>query len=345
MSHATIENKTPFAFEAIYLNDEEGRPLLVTVVRATYEIRGQRLSLAEKQAPVSIAGELYGEDAGTSSYRYEPEIAFYKPATDMVLIGHACAPRGGTSEMDVSFQVGAVGKTVKVVGDRVWVRGGMTRPQPFERVPLVWERAFGGWDRSVPPDDKAELEPRNPVGTGFRSQRGSFQEGIRLPNLEAPGERLTTYGQVVTPVGFGFTSTSWQPRAALGGSYDATWTKERMPLLPKDFDRRFFSSAAPGLTAKGFLRGDEPVAILGASPLGQISFALPGAAKPRCTVTRAFMPDAEISTELDTIVVNTDDDVVFLTYRGHVVLRDGPHDVKTIRIAQPELPSHTAYVR
>src|SRR5689334_5711759 len=129
MSHATIENKTPCAFEAIYLSDEEGRPLLVTVLRATYEIRGQRLSLAEKQAPVSIAGELYGEDAATSSYRYEPEIAFYKPATDVVLIGHASAPRGGTSEMDVSFQVGAVAKSVKVVGDRVWVRGGMTRPQ------------------------------------------------------------------------------------------------------------------------------------------------------------------------------------------------------------------------
>ena len=93
MGHASIENRTPFAFAEVYLADEEGRPVLVTVIRATYDIVGRQLVLAEEQAPVPIAGELYGEGPDTSSYRYEPEAAFIKLATDLVLIGHACASR------------------------------------------------------------------------------------------------------------------------------------------------------------------------------------------------------------------------------------------------------------
>ncbi len=70
MGHASIENRTPFAFEAVFLADEEGRPILVTVSRATYQIVGRQLSLAEKQAPAPVAVELYGESPETSSWRY-----------------------------------------------------------------------------------------------------------------------------------------------------------------------------------------------------------------------------------------------------------------------------------
>jgi hypothetical protein len=93
MGHASIENETPFAFEALFLADEEGRPLLVTVIRATYSIAGRQLVLAEPQGKVPVAGELFGESPATSSWRFEPETAFAKPATDVVLIGHAYAPR------------------------------------------------------------------------------------------------------------------------------------------------------------------------------------------------------------------------------------------------------------
>jgi hypothetical protein len=342
MGHAAIENKTPFAFAENYLSDEEGRPVLVTIIRATYEIRGKRLVLAEKQLPIAIEGELTGAHAelggdraesgpDVSSYRYEPEAAFTKPATDVVLIGHAVAPRGGTTEMDVGFQVGRVSRAARVIGDRVWVRGGMTKPQPFERLPLVWERAFGGWDHTAPGENPA-FDQRNPVGTGFRAPNGAFQDGVRLPNIEDPRDRLTTYGQSILPVGFGFTSANWQPRASFAGTYDAAWMKERMPLLPKDFDRRFFNAAAPGLTAKGYLRGDEPVSVVGASPVGQVSFSLPGIERPRCRVELVSRRDVSVATELDTIVVDADEDRVFLTYRGHVPLRFGPHDVRSIVI-------------
>jgi hypothetical protein len=341
MGHANVDNGTPFTFEAVYLADEEARPLLVTVIRATYEITGRRLSLAEKQAPVPMAGELWGEDPATSSYRYEPEAAFIKLATDVVLIGHAYAPRVSAAEVSVGFQVGPVSRTAQVTGDRVWVRsaGGAvaTSPRPFEKIPLTWERAFGGWDRTAGTPDRPCFEPRNPVGTGFRARGGSFEEGIRLPNVEDPAQPLRAWGQVVPPVGFGFTCANWQPRAAFAGTYDEAWMKDRMPLLPRDFDRRFFNGAAPGLVAPGYLRGDEQVAVVGASPLGSLSFRLPGVPRPVCRVELALRGDARVETQLDTVVVNTDEDMVYLTWRGHVALRNGPHDVKVIAIETPGL--------
>lgn len=331
MGHPTVENRTPFAFAATYLTDEDGRLLVVPIIRATYEIRGPKLVVAEKQEPVPLGGELWGKGADTSSYKYEPEVAFVKPGTDLVLIGHACAPRRGVTEMDVGFQVGRVGRTARIIGDRVWTHAGMTRPQPFERMPLLWERAFGGADLTAGTKEKPAFEARNPVGRGYRSPDGAFQEGIYLPNIEDPSQRLASAGDVVTPVGFGFTSANWQPRAALAGTYDDAWMKDRMPLLPKDFDRRFFNAGAPGLVAKRLV-GNEPVSVVGASPLGDVSFSLPGVVPPTCRIWQVPRPDVVVDTQLDTVVVNLDEDRVYLTFRGSYALRNGPHDVKTFLI-------------
>jgi hypothetical protein len=341
MGHAAVENQTALAFQPSFLADEEGRPLLVLLVQATYEIiAGRALSLAAEQVPPSLTGELNGSDAAVSSYRIEPAFAFVKPATDVVLIGHAVPPRHGLTEFQVIFRAGALGKVARVVGDRRWVRSGgvitATRPQPCERTPLVYEQAFGGWDRSHPDPSRHSFEPRNPVGTGFRSQGGVFEEGIRLPNLEDPGQPVEHYGQVAPPMGFGFVSPNWQPRASFAGTYDDAWSKTRMPLLPKDFDRRFFNAASPGLVAQGYFEGNEPVLVENASPLGRLSFRLPGARAPRCVVELRNQEDAQVETKLDTVVVDTDTDRVLLLYRAHVALRDGVHDVRSILIRGAE---------
>jgi hypothetical protein len=268
-----------------------------------------------------------------------------KPATDVALIGHAVAPRRGATEVSVVLRAGPVGKVVRVVGDRGWARSGgaitATRPQQFDRIPLIYERAFGGWDRSHPDPSRHTFEPRNPVGTGFRAPGGAFEEGARLPNLEDPDQPLTHYGQVVPPAGFGFTSPSWQPRASLAGTYDEAWLRERMPLLPRDFDRRFFNAASPGLVAPGYFAGDEPVLVENASTEGRISFRLPGAKAPRCLVELRRRGDAELETKLDTVVIDTDNDKVFLMYRAHVRLPESAHDVRSIVVRGEEAPARS----
>jgi hypothetical protein len=335
MAHPNIENETPFAFEYMGLADEEGRPLLLLLAKATYTLGRQGLTLAEQQVPVKWGGEPWGEP-GMSSDKYEPECAFFKPATDVVLVGHAHALRKGTTEVLVSLQVGPVKKVIRVVGERTWFRSlgrvSMTKPLPFDMLPLSWERAFGGWDRSDPDPKRHAFEPRNPVGTGFRASPRNFEEGLRLPNLENPETPLREFGQRMVPVGFGFTSPHWQPRAALSGTYDAEWDRTRKPLLPADFQRRFFNAAAPGLVAPAYLKGDEPVALSHASSLGPLTFSLPGQRPPKATVELAHSEDVEPELHLDTLILDTDASQVMLLWRGHVVLGEGLHEVVTVRL-------------
>jgi hypothetical protein len=350
MGHPTVENVTPFAVELLFLADEEARPLLVPLVLATYDLVASRgLVLAAKQPGPNLTGERWSKDPQAVSFRIEPTYAFTKPATDVVLVGHAQDNRRRAVELDVVFRVGPVGKVLRVIGDRLWVRSAgaisATKPVPFERIPLCYERAFGGWDRSDRDPARHAFEPRNPVGTGFRAPGSHFEEGVHLPNIENPSDLLHQFGQVVTPTGTGFVSPDWHPRAAFAGTYDEAWSKARMPLLPKNFDRRFFNAASPGLIAPGYLAGDEPVLVENASPLGRLSFRLPGIRPPQCRVELARgASDAEVELRLDTVIVDTDADRVQMLYRGHLALRDGPHDVRTVaveeHVAPVRAPSH-----
>jgi hypothetical protein len=334
MGHPHVENKTPFVFENLFLVDEEFRPLVVPIVKATFTIvPNGRCARAEQQVPLNMGGELWGEEPEKSSYKYEPEVAFAKPATDVVMNGHAYASRRDTKEMMVGLRVGPVTKEVLVLGERVWIKTlgsvSMSGAVHFEKIPLVYERAFGGWDRDHADPGKHACEPRNPVGRGFRAA-GGFVEGIRLANLEDPRARIKGFGDRPAPAGFGFVSPHWQPRAALAGTYDEAWKKHRSPLLPKDFSRKHLNAASPGLVAPGYLRGDEPVTTLGVSPEGRQVFQLPGIAPPAVQVTLVNGPARPVPMVLDTVIIEPDDRRVLLFWRGYLALRTGPHDVREV---------------
>jgi hypothetical protein len=217
-----------------------------------------------------------------------------------------------------------------------------TRPRLFEKIPLIYERAFGGWDRSHDDLSQHTFEPRNPVGTGFRSKKGKFEEGIRLPNLEDPKHPLKSYGDTPPPAGFGFISPNWQPRAAFAGTYDEKWMKERMPLLPTDFDRRFFNAASPGLIANGYLKGNEPVLIENATPNGRVTFNLPGVPPPKVHVELRGGVHHDLTTNLDTVIINADEHLLFLIWRTHLIVKRGPHDVVAIQVSAEGVPTTTA---
>src|SRR5262249_31964755 len=161
----------------------------------------------EQQLPINPSGTFHGEP-GESSYRYEPETAFFKSSTDVCLLGHAWPPLRPATEVTVRLHAGLLRQTARVIGDRYWIKSlgviSMTPPEPFEQLPLTYERAFGGWDRSHPDPNRHMFELRNPLGTGFRSKHGTFEEGLRLPNLEDPRDLIREHGQTVSPIGFGF---------------------------------------------------------------------------------------------------------------------------------------------
>jgi hypothetical protein len=323
------------------LADEEGVPQVVPLVQGTWHIgTGGALTWLDRQPDPVIAGEWWGDPA-TTSLRLEPQIAFLKPVgTDVVLLGHAHSPQRGATEGMVALRVGSMQKTVRAIGDRRLVRRlagtAVTPAQPFDRIPLQYERAFGGWDRRHANPDNHRCEARNPVGVGFFDGRLPFtDEQAILPNFEDPNRPWNGYGDTPPPVGFGFVSPHWQPRMAFGGTYDEAWSKTRKPLLAQDFDRRFFNAGSPGLVTPGHLRGDEPVAIVGASPEKWVTFKLPARATPLCLVETRARKRVALALQLDTVVIDMDLRLMTLTWRGHLSARNGMHDVRSIELRIP----------
>lgn len=338
-------NETPFTAQELFLADEDGRDLLVVVVKATYAAApGRPLTLAEEQALVDVAGTYYG-DPETSSMRFEPEVAPVKLATDVVLVGHAYPDRPGARQVDVGFQVGPVRKVIRVFGDRRWYsRMGffrMSEPEPFACIPLVYERAFGGWDCTAADPEKHRVERRNPVGVGFRTGLlAECAEDAPLPNLEDPQHPIRDFKDRPPPAGFGFIGPHWEPRVRYAGTYDEAWQKTRMPLLPKDFDRRFYNAAPPGQVTAGYLQGDEAVVVANASPGPWLQCCLPGERPPRLTVVQQGAEDLNPEAHLDTVILDTDAMQVRLLWRAHVPLPRGPHAVRTIRVEPHEQSVH-----
>lgn len=337
MAHAVIQNRTPFSVTSLFLTDNDLRPVLVPLVRATYVIHPDgALELHDEQQGPKLEGEYWG-DPQTSSYKYEPECAFFKPATDIVLIGHAHAPHAGTTEVLSGIRVGSLQKVVRVIGDRVmsrsWHGWNLSAPQTFEKIPLIYERAFGGWDRCHEDPSRHRFEPRNPVGRGFRHESSGATQDLVMPNIEDPADALARYGDTPAPAGLGFTSPHWQPRAKWGGTYDKAWEAQRKPLLPVDFDSRFFNAASPGLIAPAYLVGNEAVAVVNASVQGRLLFNLPGVAAPVCECELAGRRHHVIQTQLDTVIVNVDENTLHLLWRGHLHLRGGPHDLVAMSVS------------
>jgi hypothetical protein len=347
VSHPEITENLGFGYESLLVTDPSGVPMFVPLIQVTCLIgRDGELYPLEEQVPPRLAGQWYG-DPEFASIEWEPQIAFYKPNTDIVLHGHAYPEAPYGSRGQVGIRVGAVKSLAHVFGDRWLVTSmgevAMTEAVPFERIPLIYERCFGGWDRRHQDPDAHRCEPRNPVGVGFYDVNLPPEDGLRVPNIEDPNHHYQGYGDLPPPTGFGFVGANWQPRVAFAGTYDDSWDKTRKPFLPDDFDVRFFNAAAPALIVPGHLQGDEEVVVVGATPEGRLAFRLPSIAPPVCMVALRARNRIPVQTVLDTVVVDADRCCVSLLWRGHLALRGGVHDLVSIEI-HSDSHSHRVFV-
>ena len=267
-------NRTPFAAERRWLRDRQGAEVWIVAVKASFDIVGGRTQPASRQPPVLDLPEPVGRPGG-SSLRYDADLILTKTCTDVTVVGHAWAPAGRVVDrQDVAFRVGPVHKALRVFGDRQWGLFGATAPRPFEKMPLVYERASGGPVASAAHDDEGDADARNPVGAGHaRSAREA--KGMRLPNIEWPQAPILSWRDRPAPAGFGSIACHWQPRVGFAGTYDEAWRRTRQPLWALDLDERYFQSAPLDQQCPGFLRGGEPVALRGLSPAGPLDFVLP----------------------------------------------------------------------
>jgi hypothetical protein len=334
-------NATRHAATAMILTDADGRDVVLAVAKATFVLaRGRRLELAELPTPLVHADE-YREKPGTSSISAAADFAIAKPRADVVVLGSARAPGGKpVTGMTVSVRVGAVSARLDVTGDRAWKKGLMGvspgKPERFSEMPLVWERAYGG----VCPAKDGNGVVRfggNPVGRGFwLSDKDAAEQP--LPNFERPDDPLKKLADRPAPGGFGFVSPDWESRAAFAGTYDARWEKQRLPLLPEDFDPRFFNVAPVALQAARPFEGGEPVQLQGLHEDGERAFELPRDLVHVDLLTPGDRLDTHLAV-LDTVVIDAGAGLVQLVWRACVRAPEPLTRLQHVRIRSEKYPA------
>jgi len=333
-----IHNETPFDAQLAVCPDIEGVETLVLAVRATFSITEAGLRVAERQRPVDLA-DTYRGDPHRSSLLRAADLHLPKPGTDVVLLGDAMAPGGRpATQLDVTLTAGPVRKTVRVFGPREWtqVLGRISAPEPFERMPLVYERAFGGTIEVHPITRVPVVDLRNPVGVGFaRLGKDGPASARALPNLEDPESLLSAPTDVPAPAGFGFIAPHWQPRSGRAGTYDDVWKKKRAPYLPEDFDLAFYHAAPPDLVCAKPLSGGEAVRVVNASPSGLLRFRI-----PRCKLDVRVQIGRAVETphlRLATVCIEADAGVLGLTYQGSVRCDKKKLAIESVHVALDRL--------
>ena len=234
-----------------------------------------------------------------SPVKLESDFVPFKLATDVVAERHRLTRRTERRPRPSRRRCRSVTcrKDVLVIGDRVCrFREGQTPvfsdPEPLTSLEVRYERAYGGVDIYSDPKLSAPYRGIRWGGASSIANTKRAVDGLELPNLEDPNDRLTPerlcmghfmhWERQPMPQGLGWFPKHWRPRALLAGvmpadrairaarcgsAYAPSFRRlsarcTRQTELP-DMDFRFFNGASPGLVLP-FLSGtrmdppDEP---------------------------------------------------------------------------------------
>ena len=320
----TFANLTDFAALDVPVADPTGRAMVLVVVKGTFDLQGNRL---DRQAPVRVTDVPSDPDADDSSVRWPSDLSLAKTGADVVVVGSARSRRA-VKVQEVVVRVGDRRLHLRVHGERLFYRGAGGRvvvgeAASFEEKPIVYERAFGGMGERV-------VERRNPVGRGMADDLGTLVD-TPAPQIEWADEPITAAGGSYEPAGLGAIPAHWMPRAGYGGTFDERWQSERMPLMPEDFDLRFYRSAHPRLQLEHMLGPGTPVGVDGMSVEGPLAVTV---APLEVTITGLFDDGAKqvVSPEVDTLVLDTEGLRAMLSARAAFALGRGKRRLRALRV-------------
>ena len=268
-------NATPFAVHRGVLLSPEGAHLWTICIKGTYALAHDgRIAIHEKQESVSHHPLFLGEP-GRSSLLRDNEFVCDHPGTAVTLNATAHAPsEKEVTQLEVGVRLGSLTHRLRVVGDRSWgsrlgKRLVPSAPQPFVRMPITWERAYGG----VCPRTGA-AHAANPIGRGWFTEPADAV-GTALPNVEWPDAPTAAPGTALEPAGMCAVAASWSPRRQWAGTADEHWASTRAPLWPEDWNPWYHNAAVRALQSPTKLRGGEEVLLTHLSPSPELRFRLP----------------------------------------------------------------------
>ena len=260
-----------------------------------------------------------------------------KPKAELIVAGCALSPTEEPIEgIQVSVRFGAFQKHLSVFGDRFWQLTDqgvqMSRPVPFQKMPIGDVQAFGG-----------QGFQHNPRGKGFGAS-ALLEAGydVPLPNVENPAKLIRSVEDRPSPVHFGPIPADHPARLPLLGTYDQNWIDKVSPLKPEDFNPLYHCEAPHDQRFNTFFDGGDTFEISGMSR-GQNSVS---GHLPRL-IARCFYKIAgqdalvETSMRCDTVTLFPNVEKAVLTFRG--LIRGGDRfaeDIETLMMAM-ESADHT----
>lgn len=349
-----IKNARPFPTALTFGKTGEGAPFLSVIVKGTFELRdGGRARPAETQLPILTSDEAYNPKDPASALELESDLVPFKPRTDVILVGHAYAPYGRPAKVvDVEIEVGPLRKHLRVFGDRAWSFPSaqadavpyVVGPAEFVKMPLTWDRAFGGIDKAaaIRPGNPPRLPwcERNYLGRGFCGARSVASiDKTPLPNVEDPDDLIRSWDHQPRPAGCGFFPRNSRPRADWWGTFDEKWQADRKPQLPLDFRFDAYNGADLTMQLAPYLLGDELVRLTNVSPqAGQLRLGLPGLTP---SVQLQLSGQARrVPANLDTVVLLPDSERLYLVWRAIVAgVDETSTEPEKLDVEYAELPS------
>ena len=315
--------------------EPSGRELLVVVIKGTFVLPkpGEKVRLHDEQLPLIMADTFTGAP-GFSAPVHEVDFAPRKHACDVLLTGHARAPRGRqVTRLRAGLRVGTMAKLFEVVGDRVWQAGltgiSASAPKPFTEMAVSYDRAFGGSDRYSEDESEHDAYLPNPIGCGWhRHLKNAWVDGTPLPNIEAIGGGVGFPSDKCKPVALGPLGRGWPQRARYAGTYDDAWLADVFPFLPADFDERYYQ-AAPEDQQIPVPKGPMDVVLTGFTADGPRQFMLPHLEAPVHVFPKRGEREDYTAT-LDTIVFDTDAQTLSMSWRVARPLRQSLHELAQV---------------
>jgi hypothetical protein len=318
--------------------EPSGAESLVVAVKGTFTLprRGEEPKLAEEQVPLTDADKFAGAP-GLSAVTAECDWAPHKPRCDLLLNGSAYAPGGKpVQRVQVGIKVGGWQKVFMVLGDRNWRGGPVPRagaPEPFEVMPISYDRAFGGVDNFHPDPAQHRTYLPNPVGRGYhRLLEPYLVDNTPLPNTEETNAPVTTPNGDYRSMSFGAIGRNFLARYPLAGTYDQNWQDNVFPFLPADFNPAYFQ-AAPLDQQVDKITGGEPVILLNLTADGRRDFHLPVIDVPVIFFRRKGARE-EMKGTIDTVMIEPEANRLAIVWRASLPLKRDMFEVPQVVVGQ-----------
>lgn len=299
-----FHNETAFESELVHGPDGREHHGVALIIKATFPIASH--GLAQDKPP--FVWPVSRQDLETDYGKFPFDHHFPLARMDMMVCGDACASNGrAVREMGVLLHVGDFEYVQQIFGDRQWRKQftgyRITDPQPFERLPLTLANAFGG-KLSLPYGEFPCLE--NPDGKGFLLE-GNPADGVALPNIERPQERLRKPYDQVRP-------TCMAPYPLAGKlRLDPLFEEGKMKPFEPNQTHLYFGQAHPDLMLARPATGTQ-IRLKGMHPSRDLAFQVPDLGLAATMVIDAEEHRLDLS--LDGICIFAQHECVGFRYRA-----------------------------